>query len=278
MKQVLQYVCAAQTQAPYVFSAPVYQHDGRVYYVYPWEDQLVCEIVSTAGSVQFVCPEPDVKRIALPCDWKMFLHQGHVILNCGNQWKHRGKEVCSIFLDLDAGMVPVILPAHIEQENLCTYALDDTADVVLEDCILRYKNSRSIQCFTRDGELLWTEKHKGYRYTPFEERNGCIIFGTAGGYGGGLYCYRRSDGECLCAVDTKGTPSYIWCGGNIVTRGREGQLLLVAPFGGGVQKELILEGKFTDYSAYHFDGKYLCAVGFQKKTNAPHLYLFEMNA
>ena len=74
------------------------------------------------------------------------------------------------------------------------------------------------------------------------EKDNCIIFGTAG-YGGGLYCYRKADGECLCSVDTKGTERYVWSGNRIVCKGRNGELIFVDPFDGIIEKSIKLRNK-----------------------------------
>ncbi len=169
----------------------------------------------------------------------------------------------------------VPIPIEIEKLFLCSVPIDERADITLTDCIMKYKNSRSYQCVDFTGKLLWTEKHKGYRYTDFEEVNDCIIFGTAG-HGGGLYCYRKSDGHCLCAIDTRGTTRYIWSNNRIVSRGRDGELLFINPFKGKIETSIKLKGLLSDESNFYTDGKKLCVVGFEKKTNSPCVYLFDL--
>lgn len=169
-----------------------------------------------------------------------------------------------LFFDLD-NMEPAIIPDETADEHLCMPPIREDEDVFLDSYLMRYKNSRSYRCCRPDGTVLWEEKHKGYRYTPFEERNGCVIFGTAGGYGGGLYCYRLADGECLCTVDTKGTARYCWHGDRILSRGRKGELLLIDPFGNRITDSLTLEAKLNDDSGIFTDGRYICTVGFREK-------------
>lgn len=95
-----------------------------------------------------------------------------------------------------------------------------------------------------------------------------MFFGTAGA-GGGIYGYRLADGACLCALDTKGTARYCWQKERIVCRSREGTLLWVDPFAGAVTAELDLGCLLNDDSGLWADERYVCAVGFAKKTAAP---------
>ena len=178
-----------------------------------------------------------------------------------------------IFLDLDNNMEVIKLPEEIRKQYLCQ-VIKETEDVKLANCIMHYKNSRSYQCLDFDNNILWEEKHKAYRYTLFEEKNGCVIFGTAG-HGGGIYCYSLLDGVCLCEIDTKGTYSYGWNGDRIVCQNREGALIIVNPFENRIEKEIHLDSKFIKNSGFYADKQYICAVGFEKKTNSPCLYLFD---
>lgn len=262
--------------------APIYCKNGHIYYPYGTSSVLSCMTISLDGTAEeshFTVPTN--KTACLPSRWHIFEYDGHVILSCGNPKPPTdyfpNRVVCSIFVALDDGMKEITLPPEIAAAHLCPPPIDETAEIRLSDCVMKYKNSRSYQCFDPSGNLLWTEKHKGYRYTPFEERNGCIIFGSAG-HGGGLYCYRKQTGECLCAVDTKGTPRYIWCRDMIVSRGRNGELLLIEPFKGEIKDSIRLEGLMSDCSSYFTNGRYLCAVGFEKKTNSPRVYLFDTQA
>ncbi len=259
MKQILEYVLRPDDTWPPYLAGPVTVCNGVIYYAYRSVEDICCVKIAPDGVAEELSFRvPEGKQAVLPDGWRLQEWEGNVVLSCGDR----------IFLDLNAGMreIAALVEDHPQ--------LDETVDVHLSDCILRWKNNRSIQCFGLDGSLLWEEKHRGYRYTPFEACNGCILFGTAG-HGGGLYCYRKADGKCLCSVDTKGTTSYVWHSDAIVTRGRAGQLWLIDPFRGTIVKSLELTGKFNDYSRFFSNGKLLCAVGFEQKTNAPHIYLLE---
>lgn len=280
MKLVVEYEFNTQNQWPAYFSAPVYYKDGYMYYPYGTTPTLFCRKIAIDGSVQessFIVSNE--KKVALPSHWKLFEYKGHVILSCGNQYPPTkafpDRVVCSIFLDLDDEMREIHLPVEIEQKQLCLGPFHETADVVLSDCTMKYKNSRSYQCFDYNDNLIWTEQHKGYRYTNFEEVDNCIIFGTAG-HGGGVYCYKKTDGQCLCAIDTKGTTAYVWCNNSLVGRGRNGELLFINPFKGEIEKSVTLKGLLSDESSYYVDDKFLCVVGFEKKTNSPCVYLFDV--
>lgn len=274
MKLVIEYEFNTQTKWPAFFSAPVYYKDGYIYYPYGMSPMLFCRKIAIDGTAQdFSSAVPKEKTAALPSHWKLFEYKDHVILSCGNQIPSRS--VCSIFLDLDDEMKEINLPIEIEKRFLCSLPIDETADIVLSDCVMKYKNSRSYQCFDFSSKLLWTEKHKAYRYTDFEEKDDCIIFGTAG-HGGGLYCYRKLDGECLCAVDTKGTTTYVWSNNRIVSRGRDGELLFIDPFKGKIEGSAKLKGLLSDESSFYADDKNLCVIGFEKKTNSPCVYLFDV--
>lgn len=280
MKLVMEYKFHTQTTWPALFQAPVYYKDGFIYYPYGMRPVLFCRKIAVDGTARdFSFAVPKEKTAANPVSWKLFEYKGHVLLSCGNQKPPTrafpNQSVCRIFLDLDDEMNEVTLPAETAKRFLCPPPVDETADVLLSDCVMKYKNSRSYQCFGLGGKLLWTEKHKACRYTDFEEKDGCIIFGTAG-HGGGLYCYRKSDGKCLCAVDTKGTTTYIWIGRRVVSRGRDGELLFINPFKGEIEDSLNLEGRFSDNSSFYADDKYFCAVSFEKKTNSPCISLFEL--
>lgn len=282
MKQIAAFPFHTQTRWSGLFSAPVYYKDGTIYYPYGTGRTLYCRKVPLRGTAEEVFRGvPAGRQCALPAEWNLFEYQEHVILSCGNQQPAKpafpNRVVCDLFLDLDDGMKEISLPLPLRRAYACRVPTDETRDVILSDCILRYRNSRSYQCCTPDGRLLWTERHRGYRYTPVEERDGCLLFGTAGA-GGGLYCYRESDGLCLCALDTKGSPRYCWCGGQIACKGREGQLLLVDPFCGAVRQSVAMEFPLTDNSGFYADDTYLCTVGFERKTNSPCLFLFDWTA
>ncbi len=203
--------------------------------------------------------------------WRIFEYEEHVILSCGDADKGAENK---LFLDLSDSMKAVSLPADIEEKFLCEKTVNVIEDVVLSDYIMRYRTSRCYECYTLTEKLLWKEKHKGYRFTPFEERNGCVIFGTAES-GGGLYCYRLSDGESLCAIDTKGTPNYCWQKDLIICHNREGNLIWIDPFSGEIKHELGLDCMFTNASGYWADERYVCAVGFRKRTYSPCVCLID---
>lgn len=221
---------------------------------------------------------PPKYEIAWPDDWKIFEYNGHAILSVGNQQRPTkafpNRIVCDVFLDLDDEMKEINLPDDIKKQYFCSVPINETEDVMLSSCIMKYKNSRSYQCYDYSGNLLWTEKHKAYRYTPFEEKNNCVIFGT-GGHGGELYCYRIADGACLCAIDTKGTSSYCWFNDHIVCQNRDGALIVADPFKNCMIHEIKLDCKFTEHSGFYADDRYICAVGFMKKTNSPCVCLFD---
>lgn len=262
--------------------APIYLKDDTIYYPYRVSQTLHCTRITIDGTAKTrSVPIPEDKCACLPGLWRIFEYEGHVILSCGNPQPPTNyfpnRFVCSLFVDLDDGMKAIDLPPEITAARLCQPPLDESAEVTLSDCVMRYKNSRRYQCFDRNGNLLWEEKHKGYRYTPFEERDGCVIFGSAG-HGGGLYCYRKQTGETLCAVDTGGTSRYVWCNGSIVSRGRGGELLLIDPFTGKIRESILPDCPMTDCSSFHAEGSRLCAVGFEKNTNSPCVYLFDAQA
>lgn len=262
---------------PPEFAAVPLLHDGRVYFAWGTRE-IRCLQLHPDGSWR-VSPAVSFpgRDLARPGKWVTFSHDGRVFFSCGNSdpadhvFPNRKVDT----LILDGVLKEVNLPASVTKNHLCRPVLREDIDVRLGDYTMRYRNSRSIQCLGPDGSVLWQEKHKGYRYTDFEVRNGCVIFGTAGGYGGGLYCYQLSDGACLCAVDTKGTARYCWQNDTILTRGREGELLWVDPFAGSVVKSMPLDTGLNDDSGISTDGRYVAAVGFHKKTRQPTLYLID---
>lgn len=278
MKLIKEYNFNTSNTWPTFFSAPVYYHNKTIYYPYGMTHIFCRKIYEDNSIEEYHFDEPANKELALPYHWHIFEYNGYIILSCGNQYPPTKafpeSKVCSVFLDLDDGMKEISLPSEIAKQYLCKVPLGEDKDVKLSDCIMKYKNSCSCQCFDLNGNLLFTAKHKGYRYTDYEEKNDCIIWGTAG-MGGGLYCYRKSDGNCLCEVDTKGTPTYIWCGDLIVCRGRDGELLFVDPFKGEIVETMKLNGRLSDESSFHIAGNILCVVGFEKRTNSPCIYLID---
>lgn len=253
------------------YSAAPFFLNGTIYYPHGM-GIICCKKITLDGNVsECNFAVPSEYKIAWPNDWKMFEYNGHAILSCED---NKSASSHGLFLDLDNNMEIVILPDDLRKRCLCKTLVRETEDVKLSNNIMKYKNSRSYQCLDMNGKLLWEEKHKAYRYTPFEEKDGCVIFGTAG-HGGGFYCYRIADGACLCAIDTKGTPLYCWHNQNIICQNREGSLIVVDPFEGRIKHEIKVEGKFTENSGFYADDRYICAVGFMKKTNSPCVYLFD---
>lgn len=157
----------------------------------------------------------------------------------------------------------------------CRAPICEREDVILQNVVMHYKNSRKYQCLLSSGEVLWEEKHQGYRYTPFEVKKGCVIFGTAG-MGGGLYCYELQSGNQKISLRTLGTTKYVWAGDYIACRGDKGQLILVDPFAGKVVDELKLDSILTDESGIAARDNHICVVGFQKKSQSPIIYLIEV--
>lgn len=261
------------------FSALPLLHDGRVYFAWGTREIRCLQLSFDGSDTQCEPVSFPGRDLTLPYRWVPFCHDGKAFLSCGNSdpadHVFPNRKIDVVMLSLDDGMKEVNPPEEVRQRYLCRATLREDADVVLDGYTMRYRNSRSYQCIGPDGTALWQEKHKGYRYTDYEVREGCVIFGTAGGYGGGLYCYRLSDGACLCAVDTKGTARYCWQNGLILTRGREGQLLWVDPFAGRVVKSMTLDARLTDDSGICADDRYVAAVGFHKKTSQPTLYLID---
>lgn len=77
------------------------------------------------------------------------------------------RRVCNIFLDLDDEMRKVSLPDEIAFQYQCRQPICEEKDAALSDVVMHYKSSRKYQCLSPDGEVLWEEKHQGYRYTPW---------------------------------------------------------------------------------------------------------------
>lgn len=254
---------------PY-FGADPFLHQGVIYYAYDSVGTITGLKLYPDGTAEEHLWLHGLPRrpTALSDHWRMFLYEGHVLLSCGEPGRQ------PLFLDLDGEMAERALPPQTAAQYLCRPATDETADVPLAGGVMRYKNSRRYQYLAPDGTLRWEERHKAYRYTPFEERDGCVIFGTAG-HGGGLYCYRLADGACLTALDTMGTARYRWQGGRIVCPGQEGQLLWVDPFRGEICRELKAKGRFGTASGLAVCGGLVCAVGFSGKYVSPSIYLID---
>lgn len=274
MRVVSQYCLTENQSWSTPFSATPYFIDGCGYFPYGLPGAVGCVKLGLDGSMTVVTGAvPPGESVHHPHGWKIFPREGRIILSCGGVSENKQG---SLFFDLDA-MEAVTIPEKIARQHLCPPPIRETENVSLGDYLMRYKNSRSLQCCRPDGTVIWEEKHKGYRYTPFEVKNGCVIFGTAGGHGGGLCCYRLTDGECLCAVDTKGTARYCWHGDRILSRGRKGELLWIDPFGNQITDFLTLDAKLNDDSGIFTDGRYICTVGFREKKQQllPIFYLID---
>lgn len=266
MQVIARHEFETASRFPAYFSADPIFHKGVLYYPYGI-NPVWCRKIGVDGTMEESCHAfPKEVPLALPYQWRLFLYKDHVLLSCGRSG--------GVFLDLDADMKEVALAPELAQRFLCRRPTDETAEAALSGCTMRYKNSRRYQCVSPGGKVLWEEKHRGYRYTPFEERKDCVFFGTAGA-GGGIYGYRLADGACLCALDTKGTARYCWQKERIVCRSREGTLLWVDPFAGAVTAELDLGCLLNDDSGLWADERYVCAVGFAKKTAAPCVCLVD---
>lgn len=252
---------------PY-FGADPFLHGGVIYYAYDSVGTITgLKIYPDGTAEEHLWLHGTPRRpTAQSGFWRLFLYEGHVLLSCGR----RGGP--PLFLDLDGQMQERSLPAGAAAQQVCRPATDETADAPLTNGVMHYKNSRRYQYLAPDGRLLWEETHRAYRYTPFEERDGCVIFGTAG-HGGGLYCYRLADGACLTALDTGGTARYLWQAGRIVCPGREGQLLWLDPFRGEICGEWKARGKFSAASGLAAFGDLICAVGFSGRYVSPSIYL-----
>lgn len=262
------------------YSSNPYIRDGSVYYAYrDTQNGIAMVKIEKDGHAGQMFYAKDILDYALPYRWKLFEFQDHVLLSCGNSSEpvetFPDRRVCNIFLDLDDRMRKVSLPDEIAFRYQCRQPICDKEDVTLSDVVMHYKNSRKYQCLSPDGGVLWGEKHQGYRYTSFEVKNGCVIFGTAG-MGGGLYCYDLQSGIKKIALRTLGTTRYVWVGELIACRSDNGRLILVNPFAGEVVDELRLDGMLTDESGITARNNQICVVGFHKKIQSPTVYLIEV--
>lgn len=262
------------------YASVPYMKAGSIYYAYNDEKNGIGTIkIAKGGQISQMLHVKDLLDYALPYGWRLFEFQNHVLLSCGNSDEPTeafpDRRVCNIFLDLDDGMRKISLPDDIAFRYQCRQPICEEKDAVLSDVVMHYKSSRKYQCLLPDGEILWEEKHQGYRYTPFEVKNGRVIFGTAG-MGGGLYCYDLQSGTRKIALRTLGTTRYVWVRDYIACRGDKGQLVLVDPFAGKVMDELQLDGMLTDESGIIASDNQICVVGFHKKSQSPTVYLIEV--
>ncbi len=279
MRVIYQYDFNLENIWPADYATSPYMRDGSIYYSYNDKKNGIRMIkIEKGGQVSRMLHAKDSLDYALPCRWKLFEFQDNVLMSCGNPNEPTEafpyRRVCKIFLNLDDGMKNVCLPDEIAFQYQCRQPICDNKDVTLSDVVMHYKSSRKYQCLSQNGEILWEEKHQGYRYTPFEVKNGCVIFGTAG-MGGGLYCYDLQNGTQRIALRTLGTTRYVWIGDCIACKGDKGQLILVNPFTGKIIDELQLDGILTDESGIAARNNQICVVGFQKKNQSPTVYLID---
>lgn len=281
MNVIAQYCFGENRSWSTPFSATPCYSGGCAYFPYRLPGAIGCVKLYPNGTAAMASAAvPAGKSVHHPGGWRIFTWKGRIILSCGNSADPvpgvTEMMKSQLFFDLNT-MEIVDLPENVAEANLCLPPIRETEDVTLNGYVMQYKNSRSYHCISPDGTVLWEEKHKGYRYTPFEEINGCVMFGTAGGHGGGLYCYRLADGECLCSVDTKGTARYCWHNGNVLSRGRNGELLWIDPFSGLIKDRMVLDSGLNDDSGIFTDGRYVCVTGFRKQKDQmlPSFYLID---
>ncbi len=280
MRLLYQYDFNLEKIWPVNYASNPYMRDDKIYYAYNDGKNGIRMIkLEKDGQVSQMLYVKDALDYALPYRWRLFEFQDHVLLSCGNSSEPTeafpDRRVCRIFFDLDEGMKKVSLTDEIATQYQCSRPICDKEDVTFSGVVMHYKSSRKYQCLSPDGEVLWEEKHQGYRYTPFEVKNGCVIFGTAG-MGGGLYCYDLQSGTNKIALRTRGTTRYVWVGEYIACRGDKGQLLLVNPFAGEVVDEIRLDGMLTDESGITVGNNQICVVGFCKKSQSSTVYLVEV--
>ena len=162
MQVIARHEFETASRFPAYFSADPIFHKGVLYYPYGI-NPVWCRKIGLDGTMEESCHAfPKEVPLALPYQWRLFLYKYHVLLSCDRSG--------GVFLDLDADMKEVALAPELAQRFLCRRPTDETAEAALSGCTMRYKNSRRYQCVSPGGEVLWEEKHRGYRYTPFEER------------------------------------------------------------------------------------------------------------
>lgn len=125
--------------------------------------------------------------------------------------------------------------------------------------IIRSKNSYFVECIENRSQI-WQIRHRGFLFTDFIERNGCVIFGTDG-WGGGLYSIELNTGNVLCDLNTGGTTFYDWHNGDIVLFAKN-KLLKINPFTSRIIDEHPISKKFPYHTVIKVIDDYVYGVVF----------------
>ena len=267
MKLVYEYDFNTDThQHYYPFSADPYISNGYLFYPYLQHNTIHCLKIDPSGIVSDITYVSNHFERISPSRWVMFSYEGNVLLRYNES---------NTVLNVSGQLERFDLSDETAAQYPCISIIKEYIDEVVGNGIMHYKNSAVYQYMSHDGDVLWQEKHRAYRYTPFEVVDGHVIFGTAGN-GGGLYCYRLSDGKCMSAVRTRGTTKYYRSDDKVICRGYDGQLICVNIFENTVTDELALPCILNDDSGLYVYDRYICTVGFTRKNNSPCLCVIKM--
>lgn len=122
-----------------------------------------------------------------------------------------------------------------------TMVFSDARNYQFGDRVVRMDSSFKMVCRTVSGELCWVLRLHSYLYTPVQENDGIIYFGTAGA-GGHCYGVDLGDGHVVVDVNTGGTEQFAWWRGRLVIAGRGGDLLIVDRHNGHLVGQMGLGG------------------------------------
>jgi len=101
-------------------------------------------------------------------------------------------------------------------------------------------------------------------YTPIEEKNGIIFFGTSGN-GGHFYALKLETGEIVCDISNGGCEHRAWFKDKICIKSKKGDLLMVNPLSGRETQTLkLINSKLGNYSPILIHKDYLFTLSDKK--------------
>ena len=262
---------------------PAYEMDfveftDKIYYCYNLNtassSKVVVYVFNDMGEFNIKTYDFD-KTIGLPSNphrrWRYQVESGDLLLYTGNKWLNISNEQIT---DQEGFQVEIPKSEYVYPNN---------QKFTLDNKTISFPTERTVICMKHDTkEILWKHALKGYPYTMIEQKNGCVLFGTAG-KGGALYCIDIETGKIMRDVSTKGTVHYCWYENRILMSDEYGHLQLVDPFSEKQIGIVKLRNRLVGYSTMIVDKDQLYAVTFSntKKVGTdkiPYITCFSLNA
>jgi len=228
-------------------------YDNKIYHCYYMQttSQVVIYAFNDIGDYSVKTYDFD-KKFGLPSSlddrWRYKADAGNLLLYAGNKWLNISNEQITHQEDFEIEVPKYVYPSNQEY--------------VFNNRVIAFPKERTVICTNQETkEIVWKHALKGYPYTTIEQKNGCVIFGTAG-KGGALYCIDMETGKVMRDASTKGTVHYCWYENFILMKDEYGHLQLVDPFSDKQIEVVKLKNRLVDYSPMIVNREYLYAITF----------------